>query len=191
MAAPVLPSPPIVIPPRPPSTAPASTSSAAAGPPTLSRTDVFLTHDWGQDGSNHLRVADINRRLTAGADAVTTWFDEERMQGDVREAMRNGIENADVVVVFLTSRYLEKVNKGDRRDNCKYEFEYAFECKGDTKMVTVVLDPALRNPRGWGGVVRAAVGHILYVDMCEDPISEKKIRQLKELIRAAQVKSLN
>ena len=46
--------------------------------------DAFLTHDWGDDElgrSNHARVAEVNRLLKAAG--FVTWFDEDRMQGDI------------------------------------------------------------------------------------------------------------
>lgn len=163
-----------------------NSATALRSPSSEVLTDVFLSHDWGDDGINHLRVSNVNRRLKAGKGLLTTWFDEERMQGGVRKAMRTGIENADVVVVFLTSRYLQKVNSDDKTDSCCYEFNYAFEQKTNNKMVVVVLEPSLRNPRKWGGAVGAALADNLYVDMCDEPISDTKIQQLKVLIRAAQ-----
>ena len=53
--------------------------------------DAFLTHDWGDDElgrSNHARVAEVNRLLKAAG--FVTWFDEDRMQGDIVSQMANG-----------------------------------------------------------------------------------------------------
>ena len=48
-------------------------------------TDCFCTHDWGTDEkgrNNHERVKKLNSLLKNYG--LTTWFDEEKMTGDVR-----------------------------------------------------------------------------------------------------------
>jgi hypothetical protein len=81
---------------------------------------VFLTHDWGDKGSNHRRVSKLNRILKEKY-GLTTWFDEDRMDGDVRTTMTEGVENSLVMIIFITQRYQTKVIEGgsDNRDNCK------------------------------------------------------------------------
>jgi hypothetical protein len=84
---------------------------------------VFLTHDWGEEGENHSRVSRINDILKSKY-GLTTWFDQDRMDGDVRITMTEGIENSLAMVVFITERYQRKVVEGgsDSRDNCKVSF---------------------------------------------------------------------
>ena len=60
-----------------------------------------------------------------------TWFDEERMQGNVLDRMCTGIDDSECVVVFVTQNYLDKVGGvNGPQDNCKKEFEYAERTKG-------------------------------------------------------------
>eukprot|EP01035_Chromulina_nebulosa_P039238 gene39238-53044_t len=66
------------------------------------KTDVFLTHDWGTNQSNHRRVAEVNAALAKKG--IITWFDEEKMEGNVQEKMQEGINNCKCVVVFITER---------------------------------------------------------------------------------------
>ena len=76
----------------------------------MENTDVFLTHDWGTDENgrdNHQRVAHINDELKNMG--YVTWFDADRMTGDILEKMAMGIEHTRAVLVFLTQRYMEKV----------------------------------------------------------------------------------
>ena len=71
---------------------------------------VFLAHDWGNDEqgrNNHMRVARVNWYLKERG--LLTWFDEERLHGDIEEAMCDGIDRAAVTLVFLTKRYARKV----------------------------------------------------------------------------------
>ena len=74
-------------------------------------TDLFLTHTWRKDEEqrdNHARVAILNEALSKMG--FTTWFDSDKMEGSVREKMREGIEYTDCVIVFVTQEYLKKLD---------------------------------------------------------------------------------
>jgi hypothetical protein len=58
---------------------------------------------------------------------LVTWFDEASLEGYIRRIMASGIERSKCVIVFVSSRYRDKVNGDDGRDNCQYEFNYSFE----------------------------------------------------------------
>lgn len=95
-------------------------SNQASNEQTVEKYDAFLTHDWGMDElnrNNHERVSKVNKLLQAMN--IRTWFDEERMEGNVRNQMARGIESTEIAVVFITQRYRDKVNGNDNRDNCK------------------------------------------------------------------------
>jgi hypothetical protein len=142
--------------------------------------DAFLSHNWGPNGINHDRVRKINCRLQNGDNKLTTWFDENCMHGDIRSRMQVGVENASVVVVFLTNDYLEKINTKDRRDNCNFEFNHAFEKKGNKKMVVVILEADLLVQDKWkSGLFGAMLGGNLYVDMSSGAFRDAKIDELK------------
>ena len=109
-----------------------------------SMTDCFMTHDWGQDEvgrSNHERVKRFNALLKE-RHGISTWFDEDEMSGDVKGKMRDGIDGTRCMVVFITDKYIDKVDgkgpAGDK-DNCRYEFTYAERVKGSSSMVSVGL----------------------------------------------------
>jgi len=146
---------------------------------------VFLTHDWKTDG-NHERVSGVNRGLQSRG--VVTWFDSDRMVGNVRKTMTDGIEHTKCVMVFITREYLDKVNGADARDNCQFEFSYALEQLGPQRMIPVVMEAEMRNPREWRGVLGAALGTMLYVDMVGVDESsgrafEAKMDELAALVR--------
>ena len=68
------------------------------------KTHVFLTHDWGMDEQgrdNHGRVAKVNKWLKAHN--IVTWFDEDRMKGNILQQMFQGIDN---------SRYVDAAHVG-------------------------------------------------------------------------------
>ena len=115
-------------------------------------TDVFLSHDWGEDGTtNHERVKKINEALKNLG--YVTWFDGERMVGNVREKMANGIDNTKCFIAFLTKRYHDKVVFGPNTDNCRTEFDYASTAINN--MAAIVFDASMKNPREWKGNIAA------------------------------------
>ena len=127
-------------------------------------TDIFLSHDWGADGkTNHERVSKINDGLKRLG--FVTWFDHERMTGNIRQQMANGIENTKCFIAFLTQRYLDKVVSGNTKDNCRLEFDYA---SNKVEMIAVVLDSCMKNPSTWSGNIGLSLGGNIYVDMSGD-----------------------
>ncbi|RQM18898.1 hypothetical protein B5M09_009786 [Aphanomyces astaci] len=128
-------------------------------------TDAFLTHDWGTDGTTHKNVSVINTLLKARG--ITTWFDEEKMEGNVKKQMIHGIDNARAIVVFVTQRYIDKVGGNNAEDNCQLEFNYAARRKTASKMIPVLIDPSptLKNTANWTGEVGFVLGGHLYLDL--------------------------
>ena len=123
------------------------------------------------------------------ARGVIPWFDEERMSGgDTRQKMVEGIENSDVIVVFITDTYRDKINEGDGRDNCLFEFKHAFEQKGPKVMIPVVMEPGMRNAREWKGILGAALSTHLYIDFSsaftDDARFDAKVNELVSSINA-------
>lgn len=138
-------------------------------PTPPSKYDVFLTHDWGKDElgrNNHGRVSRLNTYLKDKG--LVTWFDEDRMEGDIRFKMADGIENSKYVVVCVTERYLGKISGSDPRDNCNFEFWQAFDLLGTGRMIPVVMEARMRDTKTWKGRGGGALRGLLYVDLVED-----------------------
>eukprot|EP00605_Chrysophyceae_sp_TOSAG23-4_P000684 GSChrysophyteH1.ASY1.ANO1.768.1 assembled CDS len=137
-------------------------------------TDVFLTHDWGSDEQgrdNHARVSKINSALKARG--LKTWFDEDRMEGKVKQQMLDGIDSSAVVIAFVTDRYMGKVaGKGDAgdKDNCMYEFEHATRTKGAGRMIAVVNEKRCQNPSEWYGALTELAGTLYYTYISDDQL---------------------
>ena len=93
-------------------------------------TDTFLTHTWRtdlQERDNHQRVAQVNEHLNKRG--FVTWFDSKRMEGSIREKMKEGIDFTSCVIVFVTEAYMQKIDSGDKNDNCLFEYERAMTMK--------------------------------------------------------------
>lgn len=152
--------------------------------------DVFLSHNWGEDDQgrdNHARVAFVNQELKA--QGLSTWFDDERMQGNLLAKMCDGIDSARLVLCFVTQRYLEKVSSDDSRDSCWAEFHYAQLRKGRSQMLACVMERGLRRTNDWSGPCGMVLGGDLYVDFTENDASIEQLieavrRRLREINRA-------
>jgi hypothetical protein len=132
-------------------------------------TDIFLSHNWGKDElgrDNHDRVKRISQFLTGKG--LVTWFDEDRMTGNIADKMTQGIEHTICVAVFVTKTYFDKVAQPDERDNCKFEFQYARKRCGAQRMIPVVMEPSMKDTRCWTGQAGATLGNLLCVDMSDE-----------------------
>ena len=147
------------------------------------RTDVFLSHDWGKDEygrDNHQRVSLINDELKARG--YITWFDKEKLAGNIDVEMAQGIEQTEGVIAFITRRYYEKVNGENARDNCQKEFQHASEIKTRAKIVPVVMEESMRDATPWKGLVGINIGKEMYVDMSGDIENKAYLNQKMELL---------
>jgi len=138
---------------------------------------VFASHDWGRGASTHARVRDAVAALRARD--LDVWFDETHMTGNILDAMCAGIEDADVVVVFVTRNYMEKVEHGPDTDNVRREFMFA--AARPEKLVAVRFDADL--PPMWSGPVRMVLGSRLYVDLTTPELGTRDIDRLTAAIR--------
>lgn len=129
-------------------------------------TDRFLTHNWRKDEldrNNHDRVSTINEELKNLG--YQTWFDEERMRGDIVNQMADGIEGTQGVIVFVTKKYLDKVTGQRANDNCRLEFDYAARTKTSEKMIAVVMEKDMRDTSKWKRSVGIILGGKMFIDM--------------------------
>jgi len=145
-----------------------------------SNPSVFLTHTWVKDElnrDNHSRVATVNKLLKAHG--FKTWFDEDKMEGHIDQRMAEGINDSDVILVFITKTYMEKLNT-EGHDNCKKEFTYAII--QNKKMIPIVMESCMRNHKEWIGILGVNLAGDLYVDMSETD-SEYNITALIERLK--------
>ena len=147
-------------------------------------TDIFLSHNWGEDESgrdNHERVSLINRELQKMG--YQTWFDVEDMRGGVVEKMSQGIEQSKGVIVFITRRYHEKVNGMNASDNCQLEFNYASRKKTRLKMVAVVMESCMVDTNRWTGSIGMHLGGEMFVEMSGDLNNKSYLRKQMKILQ--------
>jgi hypothetical protein len=136
---------------------------------------VFITHDWGTDENgrnNHETIRMLNEALKARG--IITWFDDDRMEGDIVNQMTDGIEKSACVLVAITQRYMTKVSGTNDNDNCKIEFGFAQRNKGASRMIPLPIEPRCMNPQAWTGPVGGILGGQLYpTNLAFDIIAER------------------
>ena len=145
----------------------------------MSTIRVFASHDWGKGAANHARVSSVVNSLRKRN--IRVWFDETHMKGNILDAMCKGIEESDVVLIFVTCNYMKKVEQGVDTDNVRREFMFASATP--QKLVPIRFDDDL--PRTWSGPLRMILGTQLYVDMSAHDITDAKIDELVDAIRCA------
>ncbi|RYH20274.1 TIR domain-containing protein [archaeon] len=146
-------------------------------------TDCFLTHDWGTDElgrSNHERVAKVNSSLKERG--FVTWFDSEKLVGNILAQMCNGIDRTKCVIVFITKNYVDKVSSENANDNCQLEFSYAVRQKSAKVMIPVVMEGRMRDTSQWRGAVGMALGGSLYIDLVQDHNWDQQMDELGKYI---------
>jgi hypothetical protein len=141
----------------------------------------FLSHNWGEKNKNHEIVKKANIALKERG--LNTWFDENKIDGNIRFKIAEGIDNTKCVVVFITKEYSDKVNGFDMKDNCKYEFTYAMNQLGSQNMISVIMEEEMKETNKWKGELGAALGNMLYIDFTEEIDIEKKYDELYKRIK--------
>ena len=110
-------------------------------------THVFLSHDWGTDElgrNNHDRVSAVNDALKQLG--YRTWFDSDRMTGDIVDTLCEGIDNTRLVLVFVTQKYVKEVKSGQDNNTKKLQFNYAVRGKGVKNIIPVIMEDRMKNP---------------------------------------------
>lgn len=132
------------------------------------RIKAFASHDWGKEQQTHKRVAKVVEQLRKYD--IDIWFDETHMKGNILDAMCRGIDQSDVVLIFVTSNYIRKVQSGNENDNVRREFMYASQAP--ERLLVVRFDSEL--PNKWSGPVGMLLGSKLYVDLSREdtPVGE-------------------
>ena len=160
---------------------------------SLSRhTDVFLSYEGGIDCNGRYtgdRVKAVNKALRGAG--FLTWFGEEQALRhgcifDPQERSKEGIENTQLLLVFVTKRYSDLVERrlhshvninldsgagsagGDTGELCGFEFEHGWDFKGKNylrALVPCVLEERMKDVKNWGPRLRETLGRRFLMDL--------------------------
>lgn len=149
------------------------------GPPEIK--DVFLSHEWGEQRAVHERVVELNRQLKKYG--VKTWLDEDEVDGLVNSSMARGIDQSRIFLVVATQRYMDKINSGNKADNCLKEFEYGMSRRFEHTVV-IAFEEKMNNRTNWENSFGLRLSKTNPINMTV--INDSSVRQLAETIRLYQ-----
>jgi competence CoiA-like predicted nuclease len=156
----------------------------------LLATHAFLTHNWGSQSDNfenHRRVAKIYRILEKNYN-MKMWFDEIKLNGDIRREITQGIKNTRCMIVFLTKEYDRKISGESEGIYCQLEFNQGFQkFYRDGKLIPIVMEEEMLNTANWSDDLRGVFEGKFFFNfsqmytMSEEDFS-KKCKELFEFI---------
>ncbi len=149
---------------------------------------VFISHAWAEDEEgrdNHLRVKYLNDILKKRG--IMTWFDDDRTsqeKGSLRTKLANALYSTCCVLICITRRYEEKINKGGKRDHCLFEFNIVTHDEELSNAVkTAVMEPSMLNVGTWErGRLKAELGDEFYTDLSSDTNFKENCEAIAENI---------
>eukprot|EP00794_Sanderia_malayensis_P012816 gene12816-14129_t len=127
---------------------------------------VMLSYQW----NSQKEVVRIKERLEA--DGYDVWMDVDDMQGNIYQRMAEAVQEAAVIVVFMTEKYEQSVN-------CNKEIQFA-QVK-QKSIVPVKLEKNYSPSAALGLLVAGS----LYIDFTDETRFEANIASLKKEINAA------
>ncbi|GBG35112.1 Ankyrin repeat domain-containing protein 50, partial [Hondaea fermentalgiana] len=133
---------------------------------------AFLSHEWGkkdkwgkEDKWVHKMAIELALRLRDHG--IETWLDAQQMSGSTDQSMADGIDSSTVFLVLATKGYMEKINTGDRSDNCLKEFQYAGNKRFDRIVVAALEEDMTKHATGWTGRFQLALTRQSPVDLSD------------------------
>jgi len=143
----------------------------------------FLSHAWGKGDAGHRAALELASKLRSQRFRV--WVDEERMKGDIVDAMVAGIDSSSLVIVAVTKDYMDKVNSPEQ-NNVKREFTYALAKKGMGRVVPVVMEKEMLDQSRWEGRFLMEMSGQMYADFSSQDV-EKAAQLVQRTLEAASV----
>jgi hypothetical protein len=128
--------------------------------------DVFLSHDHGVAGENHVFVLKFAKFLQAKQ--LKVFIDSEKLRpgDDLAARLKNCLNHSNCVLMFITEQYRDKVNRQDAEDYCYLEFQHTLDHKPRNKIFTVVVEQALTSPTEWGPIL-GQIGNKMFINFSD------------------------
>ena len=139
-------------------------------------TTFFLSHSWARDSegrNNHERVLAVGRKLQKlGFDVVS---DDGVLSGKDQNALAVAVHSAAVVLVFITRRYIDRV-EDEAENNCRFEWR----CASNHKKVLypVVMERFLQDGSQWGPLITASCGDGKFSSFTDDSMLDSCCEQI-------------
>lgn len=151
----------------------------------LNKKQLFFSHNWGEDifkRDNHNRVKRI-KNLLIKYYGWSIWFDEDDMSWNIDGSMYKGIIESELAVVFLTQKYINKIENNcldpNNRDNCAKEWNLINVKK--KRILPIVLEKNLLNISKWENtLVGMYLGTYMLLDVSK--ITTNNIKKINDFI---------
>eukprot|EP01041_Mallomonas_annulata_P000121 gene121-181_t len=96
--------------------------------------------------------------------------------------MSKGIDSCQLVLVFITKNYVQKVASNNAADNCKLEFNYAAQHLTGSFMLPIVMEADMKKTVKWKGSVGLVCGSSLFFCCDNDDDFDRKMDDLYDAI---------
>jgi hypothetical protein len=130
--------------------------------------DIFISHAWGKDEldrDNHERCKILANKLINNG--YTVWIDSNEIFGNIDSSIMKGINNCKIVLICLTKKYCDKINKCAisqlTNDNCYKEWNYSlFKQK---IIIPVLMEPNMINTfLHEEGIIQMYLNSLMFID---------------------------
>ena len=123
---------------------------------SIMRSIIHLLLNVSQLRSNQEQILLIEEELRGRG--LTTCVDKSSQPPsctpESSAAMNRNIDECDSILIFVTSKFMSKVNGMDgNNDVCKLEYDYALK-SASSKLVIVILEERMRIISQWKGALR-------------------------------------
>jgi hypothetical protein len=160
------------------------------------RTDVFLSHSWGERGlnySDHTKVKNLKEALELSeidseheSRPISIWFDEEVMFNNVRELISKGIQKSSCAIICITKDYSAKIGHWyPLFNNCYNELEEM----NPHFVIPIVLEKEMLDRDNWHPLLQQKLGSLHCLDFSDIDLEipnqilfSRKIEELKAVV---------
>ncbi|KAH9262339.1 hypothetical protein BASA82_000607 [Batrachochytrium salamandrivorans] len=156
---------------------------------------VFISYNWGEGHRTHVIASELNTYLKGKG--IRTWFDNEQVgHREVSNAVVNGMDNSDWMIVVLSTEYIVRVN-ATANVGCRPEFKYWTNVRDvtntDTHTVYVLAEETMLDEGGrfdtgrLHGMFFFWAGNPVYFNICPGhPDRLQNMRKVADTVSAQQ-----
>ena len=110
-------------------------------------------------------------------------MDEDYISDHVREEIIAGVAASRKFVVFLTARYMQRLQ--NKNNNCTVELDYCLDRMGREGLILVVFEDGLQNRKDWTETARFLFSQdLMYIDFSTPEAFSQNLSKLVERIKS-------
>ena len=126
-------------------------------------TKLFFSYAWDKNIKEKL----INLKSYLEKMDYSVWIDQEDLFNHIDSSMVSGINNSEVILIFISKKYYKKIDNASKRlnytDNCFKECSYSVN--SGKLCIPVIIDTYMLNINNWKpGLMKFYFGNKLYID---------------------------